>query len=142
MTSNSRSRAQAEIRDLIESWARSVRSLDLEGAVANHAEDMLMFDVPPPVQIRGIDAYRRTWLPFFDWLKAGGSFDIVWLDITAGEDVAYATAVLRCGRTDELALDPEPRLRLTVGLRREDGRWLIAHEHHSYPSNPQDQGGA
>jgi ketosteroid isomerase-like protein len=23
-------------------------------------------------------------------------------------------------------------LRLTVGLRKEGGRWLIAHEHHSY----------
>ncbi|WP_217702516.1 nuclear transport factor 2 family protein [Nocardioides guangzhouensis] len=25
------------------------------------------------------------------------------------------------------------RLRLSLGLRREDGRWQVAHEHHSFP---------
>jgi uncharacterized protein (TIGR02246 family) len=142
MTSNSQSRAKAEIRDLIENWARSVRNLDIEGAVASHADDMLMFDVTPPVQIRGTDAYRQTWPPFFDWLRTGGTFEIVWLDVTAGEDVAYATALLRCGRTEEIAADSAPRLRLTVGLRREAGRWVIAHEHHSFPADPEDQASA
>jgi uncharacterized protein (TIGR02246 family) len=135
MNSNNQSSAKAEIHDLIESWAKSVRALDVEGVVAGHAEDILMFDVPPPVQIRGIDDYRQSWPPFFDWLKAGATFEIDWLEVTAGEDVAYATALLCCGRTDELARNPEPRLRLTVGLRREAGRWTIAHEHHSFPSN-------
>src|SRR3546814_785397 len=142
MTSNSPSLAEAEIREMIKSWAQSVRSLDVDGAVASHADDMLMFDVPPPVEIRGIDGYRQTWSPFFDWLKNGGTFEIAWLDVTAGEDVAYATALLRCGRTDDLAVAPEPRLRLTVGLRREAGRWLIAHEHRSFPTNAQDHVGA
>ena len=26
----------------------------------------------------------------------------------------------------------ETRLRLTLGLRNEGGRWLVAHEHHSF----------
>lgn len=138
MPSNSQSRADAEIRDLIENWAESVRNLDIDGAVANHAENMLMFDVPPPVHIRGIDDYRQTWPLFFDWLKCGATFEIAWLEVTAGEEVAYATALLRCGRTAELAANPEPRLRLTVGLRREAGRWIIAHEHHSFPSPLED----
>lgn len=136
MTPNSRLHTGAEIRELIENWARSVRNLDIEGAVTGHAQDVLMFDVPPPVSIRGLDAYRHTWPPFFDWLKTGGTFELAWLDVVAGDEVAYATALLRCGRTDELAADPEPRLRLTVGLRREAGRWIIAHEHHSFPLDP------
>jgi ketosteroid isomerase-like protein len=142
MTPNNQSRANAEIRHLIENWAKAVRNLNINGAVANHAEDMLMFDVPPPVHIRGIDRYRQTWPPFFDWLKSGATFEIVWLEVTAGEDVAYATALLRCGRTDELATHREPRLRLTVGLRREAGRWIIAHEHHSFPLTHEEQAGA
>lgn len=28
---------------------------------------------------------------------------------------------------------PDFRLRITLGLRRDDGRWVIAHEHHSFP---------
>jgi ketosteroid isomerase-like protein len=58
---------------------------------------------------------------------------IVSLDVTAGEDVAYAHALLRCGTAQELAEKPANRLRLTLGLRKEGDRWLVAHEHHSFP---------
>ena len=51
----------------------------------------------------------------------------------AGADVAYAHALLRCGTPEELAKEPDRRLRLTPGLRRDDGRWVVAHEHHSFP---------
>jgi uncharacterized protein (TIGR02246 family) len=125
---------KTEIRNLIEGWARAVRAKDIEGVLAHHAEDMVMFDVPPPVIVKGLDAYRKTWPEFFQWQRqADGSFDIVSLDITAGEEVAFAMAVLSCGSKEELKKDNTPRLRLTVGLRKEEGRWQIAHEHHSFP---------
>lgn len=41
--------------------------------------------------------------------------------------------VLRCGTQAEPAAQPANRLRLTLGLRREDGRWRVAHGHHSFP---------
>ena len=55
------------------------------------------------------------------------------LEVVAGGDVAYAQALLRCGTPDELAKDPELRLRLTLGLHKEGDRWVVAHEHHSVP---------
>jgi ketosteroid isomerase-like protein len=96
-----------------------------------------MFDVPPPVAVKGLDAYRQTWPEFFKWQREGdGSFDIVSLDITAGDDVAFATALLRCGSKEELKKDDTPRLRLTVGLRKDNGQWRVSHEHHSFPLEP------
>jgi ketosteroid isomerase-like protein len=93
-----------------------------------------MYDVPPPA-LRGISAYRETWPPFFKALAEGGAaFDIVELQITAGDTVGFATALLRCGSKEELAKDPAPRLRLTIGLRKVDGAWNIAHEHYSFPT--------
>ena len=52
--------------------------------------------------------------------------------MTAGTDVAYAFALLRCGTAEEFAENPDQRLRLTFGLRKVDGRWLVSHEHHSF----------
>ena len=52
---------------------------------------------------------------------------------TAGNDVAFAHALLRCGKPEELTANPENRLRLTLGLRRRGGRWIVEHEHHSFP---------
>jgi uncharacterized protein (TIGR02246 family) len=124
---------EQEIRNLIGRWAKAVHDGDLAVVLADHAEDIVMFDVPPPNDgVRGIEAYRDTWPGFFRWQESGACFEIVSLDVTAGADVAYAHALLRCGTADELREDPGKRLRLTVGLRREDGRWLVAHEHHSF----------
>ena len=104
------------------------------GVLTDHADDIVMFDVPPPENgVRGIDAYRETWPPFFKWQKQGALFEIVSLDVTAGDDIAFAHALLRCGTHEELKKDPANRLRLTIGLRKERDRWVVAHEHHSFP---------
>ncbi|MFG1688860.1 YybH family protein [Nonomuraea sp. NPDC049269] len=125
---------EEQIRTLIERWAEAVHAGDLEGVVADHAEDIVMYDVPPPHQgVRGIEAYRKTWPGFFRWQAQGALFEIETLDVTAGGDVAYAYALLRCGTPEELAGEPDIRLRLTLGLRKQDDRWVVAHEHHSFP---------
>ncbi len=74
---------------------------------------------PPPSELHGIDAYRKSWPPLLEWLKRGVVFELVSLDVTCGADVAFATALLRCGTEEEPRKDPNNRLRLTVGLRNE-----------------------
>jgi uncharacterized protein (TIGR02246 family) len=124
---------EQEIRALVERWASAVHRGDLDQVLEDHARDIVMFDVPPPHQgVRGIDAYRDTWPPFFEWQAAGAVFELESLEAVAGDDVAWAWALLRCGTSEELAAEPERRLRLTLGLRREQGRWVVAHEHHSF----------
>jgi len=125
-----------QIRRLVERWAEAVHAGDMDGVLADHARDIVMFDVPPPYDgVRGIDDYRDTWPGFFEWQTRGAVFDILSLEVTAGEDVAFAHALLRCGTPDELEANPANRLRLTLGLRKESGRWIVAHEHHSFPSD-------
>ena len=122
------------IRALIEGWAKAVHEGDLDKVLADHGEEIVMFDVPPPDEgVRGIDAYRETWPPFFEWQAQGASFEIVSLDVTAGEEVAFAHALLRCGSAAELAEHPERRLRLTLGLKKVGEGWTVVHEHHSFP---------
>jgi uncharacterized protein (TIGR02246 family) len=131
----SEQRDESAIRALIEGWATAVQARDLDGVLADHSDDIQMFDVPPPNEVRGIEAYRDTWPPFFEWLRRGAVFEIVSLDVTAGDDVAFATALLRCGTDEELRKDPDNRLRLTIGLRKDGGRWVASHEHHSFPAH-------
>jgi len=124
-----------EIRTIVERWTKAVRERNLEGVLANHSADILMFDVPPPARLTGIDAYKQSWVRFFAWLGKAGIFDVSNLDVHAGDVVAFATGNIRCsgeehdGRTTEL-----DHVRLTVGLCKFDGRWTIVHEHHSVPA--------
>jgi uncharacterized protein (TIGR02246 family) len=125
---------EQQIRALLERWATAAYQGDLDAVLVDHSDDIVMFDVPPPQQgARGIAAYRDTWPGFFEWQAQGATFDLLELDITAGADVAYAWALLRCGTAQDHAAHPERRLRLSVGLRKERGRWVVAHEHHSFP---------
>ena len=124
MSDTTRTKDEVRIRDLIERWAQAVHEGDLPQVLADHADDIVMFDVPPPEDgVRGLDEYTETWPPFFQWQASGAMFEIVRLDVTAGEDVAFAHALLRCGTPDGLESDPTRRLRLSIGLRKE-GRSL------------------
>lgn len=62
----------------------------------------------------------------------GAAFELEELEAAAGEDLAFAHALVRCGTEDELRAHPELRMRLTLGPRKEAGRWVVAHEHHSF----------
>ena len=97
---------------------------------------MVMYDLPPPLECKGIEAYKQTWDLMFRYHKPGAAFDIEELHVTAGEDVAFAHAIMRCG--PDSSCDPKDKdgfqFRLTVGLRRIEGEWRVAHEHHSVPA--------
>ncbi|HVR47939.1 MAG TPA: nuclear transport factor 2 family protein [Candidatus Binatia bacterium] len=132
-TSQTRTADEVEIHGLIDRWSAAVRAHDYSAIRANHDADMLMFDVPPPFQSRGIDAYMATWDLFFKCADRPATFNFTDVNVTAGDDVAFATAVGHCttvndGRRESL------EFRLTMGLRKIDGRWTIVHEHHSVPS--------
>jgi uncharacterized protein (TIGR02246 family) len=133
--SSNRTADEAAIRELGESWARAVRAKDFDGILANHSADMLMFDVPPPVQSKGIEAYRKTWDLFFSWSDDPVVFDIKDIDITAGTDVAFVAALMRCAGTEKDGERIELEFRLTIGLRKIGGQWMVLHEHHSIPAS-------
>lgn len=122
------------IRNLLEDWAGAVRKKDLDGILYNHSPRILMFDVPPPLQSKGIDAYKKTWDLFFSWAHDPVVFDIRGMDITAGDDVAFVSAVMRCAGTEANGEDIELDFRLTIGLRKIDNEWIVTHEHHSIPA--------
>src|ERR1700759_1722860 len=85
-----------EIQELILRWTQAVRDQDLEGIRAAHDPDILMFDVPKPFLSRGLDAYMSTWDMFFKLQAKPVQFALRDIAITAGEEVAFATAIGRC----------------------------------------------
>lgn len=126
--------AETDIRALVTRWVDGIRACDLDAATAAHSDDIVMFDVPPPYEgIRGIAAYRESWPPFFEFIRSGATFELLELDVVAGDDVAFAYGLLRCGGEKEFAENPDNRLRLSLGLRKSDGEWQVVHEHHSFP---------
>ena len=132
--SNNKAADEAVIRELVEDWARAVRAKDFGGILAHHSADILMFDVPPPLESKGIKAYRETWDLFYSAQPKPIAFDIQRMDIVAGTDVAFVAALMQCAEKGKDAERIKLDFRLTVGLRKMNGHWTIWHEHHSVPA--------
>lgn len=116
---------EEQVKKLVEDWAQAVQRRDLDGAVAKHTNDVVMFDVPFPLQSKGLDEYRKTWQLFFDSSSGGEeSFKIIELHIQADEHIGFCYGLIQVF---------DSTVRLTIGLQRLEGQWQISHEHHSYP---------
>lgn len=119
---------EKEIRRVIRAREQAIQAGDFDGILANHADDILMFDVPEPLQSRGLGEYKETWELFFRYGAPGKEvFVIDELAVTSADSVGFATGLLRIGGSTR------PVCRLTLGLQKVDGNWLIVHEHHSAP---------
>lgn len=127
---------ERQIHQRVTNWARAVQEKNWEGILAWHHNDIVMYDVPPPFQSVGIDAYWNTWKDFLYALENGSqSFVPVDLHIIAGEDVAFCFSPMKCVYHDGKGQRIELDFRLTIGFKKIDGEWWFMHEHHSVPAN-------
>jgi ketosteroid isomerase-like protein len=128
--------AEAEIEAPIDAWADAVRRHDLPAILAHHDDDIMMFDVPPPQQSRGLAEYSKTWDLFFAWHQPGQAFDVEELRMYVGDTVAFVVAIMRCGSATvgDAAGPAGLQFPLTIGLCKVSGAWRIQHEHHSVPA--------
>jgi ketosteroid isomerase-like protein len=124
---------EQELRGLIDRWASAVQNEDRDGIRASHDPGILMFDVPPPFLSRGIDAYMVTWDLFYPCQAKPVRFEFEQVEITAGADVAFATAIGHCSYVEHDETT-DLKFRLTMGFRKQNGQWWILHEHHSIPA--------
>ena len=124
---------EQKIRELLENYAEATREGRRDDILANHAADVLVFDPLPPLQHEGATAYRKSWDEWWPETSGPGLFDLRDLRITAGQDIAFAHALIDCGGTHPDGSTFRDTVRATYCLRRFDGRWLITHQHVSMP---------
>jgi ketosteroid isomerase-like protein len=125
---------EQEIRELVLARAAAVGAKDARAMVARHAPDLVAYTLAPPLRQppTGREAEQaETWLATF---HGPMSMEIRDLEVAASGDVAYCTS-LNCltatpvGQTESFSL----WFRATLGLRKTDGAWAVAHEHESVP---------
>jgi uncharacterized protein (TIGR02246 family) len=132
-TANSRAVHETQIRALIDDRVKAVRARDVNGAIAGIASDILSFDVVNPLQHIGSDASKKRAEEWFSSFQGPIGYEIRDLSITAGETLAFSHGLshVSATRTDGGQLDMW--WRTTVCFRKNDGKWMITHEHNSVP---------
>ena len=131
---NDHTQDEVAIRELVENWASAVRRKDLDAILLNHSANMLMFDVPPPLASKGIEAYSKTWDLFFSWAHDPVVHSINEVDLPPATMWQFVTALMRCAGRETSGQDIELDFRLTIGLRKIGDQWIVVDEHHSIPA--------
>ena len=124
---------EQQVRAMIEEWAKAAREENMNGVLKDHHKDIVMFDLPYPLQSKGMEEYKKTWELFFNWTTLPKVFDIVEMKIEADDHLAFCYGIVHCLGKNKEGVIEEFDFRLTVCLKKEDNKWLICHEHHSSP---------
>ncbi len=133
---NGPSKNEQEIRALEDRFAAAVKAKDVEAIMKAYAPgaELVVFDVVPPRQYVGVDAYKKDWQEFF----AGNTgpidqFELTDLSITADAKLAYGHSIQHLVATQKDGSKLDLTVRVTDCYRKIDGKWLITHEHVSVP---------
>jgi uncharacterized protein (TIGR02246 family) len=132
-----KSTAEAEVRACLDGWVDATRVKDVDRIIAAHAPDTRSFDCHSHFQLKGAAALRKHLEACFPCMQGPMSFEIHDLDVAAHGDVAFAHYVARFGATGLSGQRHTGWLRVTVCLRKIEGRWLIVHDHCSAPFDPE-----
>jgi PhnB protein len=85
------------------------------------------------LQYRGVAEYRAAWESGFRMTSGPMIFEPREMEMRVSGDLAACHGFIRCGGTGEDGREMSSWFRATILLERRDGKWLIAHEHHSVP---------
>ncbi len=122
-----------KIRLILEAWARATREGRQDDVLSDHAEDVVIYDVLPPMKYDGTAAYRKSWNEWQPDTQGESQFDLQDLVVMAGEDVAFAHCFIRCGGTLPNGTTFEDLVRATFCLTKASGSWKVMHQHISKP---------
>jgi len=133
---NCATKDEQDIRAREERFVTAVKAKDVEAIMKGYAPgaELVVFDVVPPRQYVGFDAYKKDWEEFF----AGFSgpihmFELSDLSVTTEGKLGCGHSIQRVVATGKDGAMVDFTVRVTDCYRKIEGEWLITHEHVSVP---------
>lgn len=132
-TKQTASAREDEVRAVLGEWIDAVGARDAGRAIALYADDVVAYDLAPPLAHRGaatIHAGLAEWFP--TWIGRIG-YEVRDLAVFASDDLAVCRSLNRMTGKRTSGESTDLWFRSTVCLRRIAGAWKIVHEHASVP---------
>ena len=127
------SQAEGEIRALVEERIAAIAARDAARAVAVLADDVVAFELAPPLALppgaAKDEAGLGAWLAGFDRIAV----EVRDMTVEADERAGFAHALHRLSGTRPDGRAVSLWMRSTLCFRRDGAAWRIAHAHTSVP---------
>jgi ketosteroid isomerase-like protein len=126
---------EAQIRALEHRFAVAFKAKDVDSIMANydHSQNLVVFDITPPREYVGWNAYKKDWQDFFDSIGPIALFEVKDLTIHAEGSLAYSFSFQHYVAKTKTGGSRDLTVRVTDAYRKIDSKWLIVHEHVSVP---------
>ena len=126
---------EAAIRALEARFAAAFNAKDLDAIMKVYVPDesLLVFDVVPPRQYAGADAYRKDWQDLLGLFPGPLKFEISDLHVFAAGRLGYGYSIQHLSGADAKGQTIDLTVRVTDAYRKIKGHWLVVHEHVSVP---------
>jgi uncharacterized protein (TIGR02246 family) len=124
---------EAAIRELIDRFAKAIRAKDVNGVMSAFAQNIVSFDIVPPLQAVGAEVFVKHWQELFELYPNQIHVEFPDVSVTAGDDVAFSYCLHRVSGTLKNGQHTDRWLRWTACYRKINGKWLIVHEQVSVP---------
>src|SRR5689334_8846932 len=98
-TEEIRANGEAAIRELIDGFVKAIRARDIDRVMSVFAPEVISFDLGPPLQHGGGEAFKRRWQELFESFRGPIDYEVRDLAITAGNDVAFSHSLNRISGT-------------------------------------------
>jgi len=130
---------ETDVKALLEERVEAGRTKDIDRLMSLYSDDVVYYDVVPPLHFTGHEAVRRNFLRWFDGYEGPIGLETHALTVASGDgDLAFAHMLHLDSGTRRNGVRMSIWVRSSVGLRRSDGRWLITNEHISVPIDPEN----
>lgn len=126
---------EAVIQGLLDNAIRALHDKNIEDVMSLYAQEVVTFDIVPPLQYIGADALRKLWEELFSVVQGPVNYEIHNLSITVGADIAFTHSLNRISGTMNNGRKTDLWLRWTACFRKIDGKWLIVHHQNSVPAD-------
>ena len=126
---------KSQIKQLLDDWAKAFHDRDIKAIMSMYkpGPGLVAFDIVPPLQYVGFDAYKKDYETFLAQYK--GPIYVEYRDVVVetGGTVAYAYGLERLKGTLVNGQKSDMWIRFTSGFRKINGHWLDVHDHISVP---------
>jgi ketosteroid isomerase-like protein len=122
---------EEQIRGLIEERIQAFRDRNIDVLLSRYLPGVTTFNLAPPLRTLGVDREGSE-----AWLKSYQTpiiCEIKDLSIFSSGDVGFCHSLNRFTGTMNNGKEEDMWLRATLGLRKIENKWMIAHEHMSEP---------
>ena len=135
MASPAASKDEEAIRSLQKRYDAAVKARDLSAIMSFYVPDetLLAFDATTPRQYVGAKAYRKNYGDFLAAFPGPLDSEISDLAVEASGSLAYSRCIDTWHATDKEGKKTTFVFRVTDVYRKIGGKWLIFHEHVSFP---------